>query len=79
MKNNYHKLVFIHCILLLYSIYTLKEEIRLKEELIRTNEATNYEELEKLQNQIKLLKTEKDRMIGENHKICKDREELKDW
>lgn len=61
MKNNYHKLVFKHCILILYSIYTLKEEVRLKEEMI------------------KLLKTEKDRMTGENHKICKDREELKDW
>lgn len=53
--------------------------MRLKEEMIKTNGATNYEELEKLQNQIEQLKTEKDRMIEENHKICKDRDELKEW
>lgn len=57
----------------------MKEEIRLNEEMIKTNGATNYEELEKLQNQIEQLKTEKYIMIEENHKISKDRDELKDW
>lgn len=71
--------LFLSCILLLYSISTLKEEIRLNEEMIKTNGATNYEELEKLQNQIEQLKTEKYIMIEENHKISKDRDELKDW
>lgn len=46
--------------------------------MVKANSATKYEELKKLQHQTEKLKTEKDRNLEEYHKVCKERDELKD-